>query len=147
MSGSSVPAVLTALTSLFTTAAPSGVTVSDGPIYDPPGNFLAVGWDMTDTADGVTGQSSPADAGLAQNDELYDVNCVLSFHEGSSDPTTARAELFTAYNALDTALAGDHTLGGACMFAQIATYRLEQGVAETGSTAFLRFTVRVHAWK
>lgn len=147
MSGSSVPAVTAALVDLWTGVAPTGLSVSDGPIIDPPGNFLAVGWDMTDSADGVAGQSSPADVGLAQNNEIYDVHCVLSFHEGSSDAATARTELFAAFQLLDQALSGDPKLGGACMFAQIGTYRLEQGVAETGATAFLRFTVHVRAWK
>jgi len=147
VSGSSVPDALTALVNLWTGAAPAGLTVSDGPVYDPKGNYLAVGWNGTDTADGVDGQSGFQDAGFAQNNEIYDVHCLLSFHEGSSSPVAARSELFDAFNALDAALAADHTLGGLVLMAQVGAYRLEQSGHEDGSTAFLRFAVRVQAWK
>jgi hypothetical protein len=145
VSGSTVPAALDALTVTFTGALPD-LQVVDGPDYDPRRNFLAVGWHSNDEPAAVVDYLI-ADAGRARDQEQYDVHCLLSFHVGTGTVSSARASLYTAYEALARALADNPKLGGAVSRARMANAEYLPLIDEGGVTVSIRFSVNVLAWK
>lgn len=144
MTVSAVPGFTAALVAAFTAAAPSGVVVIDGPAYDPPYQFLAVGWDRTDAAATLVSRV-PSTAGFAEA-EAIDVSCMLSFAYDDNEVTDVRTALFTAFYALADAIAADRTLGGSVMTTRIGAYDLTSTLTEAGAVADLRFTVSARSY-
>jgi hypothetical protein len=145
VSGSTVPAALDALVATFTTALP-GLQVTDGPDYDPRNAFLAVGWHSNDEP-AVTLAQSIADAGRSRDREDYDVSCLLSWHVGNAGVSSARTELFQAFETVCSAVAADGTLGGSVHRARMSEHAYFPLIDEGGVTVSIRFTVNVVAWK
>lgn len=146
MSGSTIHAALSALVSVWRTAAPIGVIVIDGPAYDPPANFLAVGWDRSDAAS-VTSTAVPSVLSGLQAAETFDVSSLLSFSFDADEVTTVRGLVFAAFDAFAAALAADQDLGGAVWTARISDYEMTPILTEVGSVMDLRFTTRIEASK
>lgn len=145
MSGASADAVLTALTAVWAAAAPAGVAVIDGPPYDPPSNFLAVGWEREGQA--ATTVSLSTLTVSTQRLQEIDVLSLLSFSVDAGEITTARRQLVAAFDLFAAALAGNARLGGAAVRAEITEYDVTPILTEAGSVIDLRFTTHVTAVK
>lgn len=141
---SSVPAALTALVTLATTALP-GVSVWDGPPLEEAADLLMVGYSGEDDAPAVTVTADPADLGGASCWEDYDVACELSCATGDQALTATRARLFGFFAALKSALAVDQKLGGVVARAYVSQWSLVQALTATGTVVGVRFTVHVQA--
>jgi hypothetical protein len=144
---STIPAVLSKLTQVFTAVEASvtpNFTVIDGPAWDPPDNFLAVGWDRSDQP-AVIATNASADYGNAEGQEQYDVSCLLSFFYDAAEVTTVRGQMFAAFQQLRAAVAADTRLGETVLSAWISRYELTPILLETGSVMDLRFSVAVNA--
>lgn len=145
MSGSTIPATVSALVTLFTATLPS-VQVTDGPDYDARVNFLAVAWDSEDTP-AIVANREIADARRARDQEEYEITCLLSIHDSVKSVALVRADLFTQLEALMSALDADQTLGHVVTRAWITQYAYVPSRGESGATVSVRFTVTVLAWK
>lgn len=148
--GSAIDVVLTALTSLWTAAAPVGVTVFDGEPVDPPRMFLCVGWDESEQPS-VTVNRAVGDIRGAREKETLEVSCLLSCWAGNQTSQQLRSDTLGVFNALDSALTGNRQLRiaggpphGAAMTCRVTQYEyaLDRRGAE-GKIAQLRFTVAV----
>lgn len=146
MTGTVVPDALAALVDLFAGANITGLTVVDGPPYDVPNNFLAVGWDRSGNP-AVTGIAAHFTAGGARGQEAFEVSCLLSLALGNTDMRALRQQIFTTYNTLAGLLVNDRRLGGVVLEAWISAYDLIPAVGETGDDVDFRFTVRCTAVK
>ncbi len=144
MSGSTIPVVLAGLVSLFKTASLGDVAVIDGPAYDPPNNFLSVGWDRSGQP-AVVATNDLQDYGATTGLETYQVSSLLSFSYDDDEVTVVRERMFAAFEALSAAVAADPQLGGAAMLVRITSYDLTPILLEVGAVADLRFTVTVQA--
>lgn len=146
MSGSTIHAALTELVALWRVAAPLGVAVIDGPAYDPPANFLAVGWDRSEQAS-VSSVSAPMNMAGSQSLESFDVSSLLSFSYDAAEVTTVRGLVFAAFDVFAAALAADQQLGAVVMAASVTAYEMTPILTELGSVMDLRFTTHVEACK
>lgn len=141
---SAVPAALAALVATFTASKPAALQqVIDGPPYDPPNTFLAVGWDRSDQP-AVSVQRDSGSAGYSER-ETFEVSCLLSFGYDDPEVTTVRQTAFTVFEALCATLAADRTLGDVVMTSAVTAYEFTQTLTEAGAIADLRFTVTVRA--
>lgn len=145
MSGSTIPAVLPALKNTFKAAAAT-LYVVVGPVYDPPADFLAVGWDRSDQP-GVSAVVELADYAQSQDLETYDVSCLLSFSYDSDEVETVLEQLFVVLESLIAALRADHTLGGRVLLAKVVDYDWTPHLTEVGTLADIRFSTRITASK
>lgn len=134
------------MTALFDGAAPADVYVVKGPAFDPPPNFLAVGWDRSDQP-GITASNENADASGMRGVETFDVSSLLSYSYDANNIDTALDLIMATFEALTGALAVDRTLGGAVMNARISEYELTPILTEMGAVMDLRFTTHVQAMK
>lgn len=144
MSGTTIDAALTALVTLFKGAGMVKVGVIDGPAYDPPNNFLAVGWDRSDQP-AVVATKVLGDYGTTDGLEQYTVSSLLSFSYDDGEVTVVRGLLTAAFDQLDTALGLDPTLGGLVLNAWIGEYELTPILTEAGTVADLRFSTVIRA--
>lgn len=148
MTGSTVPAAVAGLVAVFDAAlSDTDWTVNDGPIYGVPNtDFLCVAYSGDPEQPGVTVDTAPGDAGLAQDRESYDVECVLTAHAGVNDVAALRAAAYTAFTQLNGALSANRSLTAVVARARITGHELVQAVSETGTSVAIRFTVHVDAW-
>lgn len=142
MSVSAIPAATLALVATFTTRLPN-LAVIDGPAYDPPVAFLAVGWDRVDAPSTLAARTVNG-PGFGE-DEDFDISCLLSFAYDDPEISDARAALFDAFGTVCDTLAADRTLGGAVKTSRITAYDLTTSLLDSGAVADLRFTVHGQA--
>jgi len=145
---STVPAALAAITTAFTAApALAGVEVTDGP---PQRNSaaleaLSVGWSPSEDVDAVEVTTSAE--GLAVPDrEQYLIHCSLGVLNGDRDLTAARARAYQIHGAAGATLAGNQSLGGVVMSAQMGDHSLRYSDTDAGMLARVNFTIRVDAY-
>jgi hypothetical protein len=156
VSGSLVHESLTALVLLWRAAAPPIMAdsdpasgrrgVIDGPPYDLPERFLAVGWDRTEQPS-VSAASVAASMSGTQSRESFDVSSLLSFAYDAAEVTTVRGQVMAAFDAFAAALAADQQMDGLVMQAQITGYDMTPILTESASVLDLRFTTHVEAMK
>lgn len=145
VSGTTVPAAISALLATWTPVP--GVTVIDGEPYEsPPDVFLCVAWDRSGQPSIVRAANSYTSMAATQNDESFDVSCLLSLWDGDKTPPQMREAIFALFSALDAAVTADHTLGGVVLLSRIADYEFTPARRIEGSAAEIRFTVTNHAW-
>ena len=144
MNDSAIPDALDALFDLWSGLKLTGLQVIDGPPWDIEGDFLAVGWDRTDSP-AVSQTSMPLTAGMHTARSGFDVSNVLSAWRGDAALRVVRRRLFTIYQQLTAALDTDRSLGGAVMTAWPSELDMTPDVGETGEFVDLRFTVHCDA--
>lgn len=146
MTGEAIPDALDALCDLWSGLAIAGLQVIDGPPWDVSGDFLAVGWDRSDSPS-VSMTSTPFTAGMGRGREGFDVSNLLSLWLGDEATSirVVRRQLFTTYKALTSALTTDRTLGGAVMSAWPSDLDMTPDINEAGQYVDLRFTVHCDA--
>jgi hypothetical protein len=147
VSGTTIPAALSALTTLVASALPSW-KVFRGPVYDIPKNsdFACVAFTGVPGENSLDASVVSVDAAMSGNTEAYNVACVLTAHKGTNDLDTLTTTAYGALEAVMVALEGDRNLGGAVSVAQLVNHSLIYGVGETGANATVPFTVQIQAW-
>lgn len=119
------PSVRTALVTLLGTLFPSPVLVSDGHpgTANPPS--IVVTWD-------VEGDLEDVPIGAGRQEETGTIDVVFSLYQGGGPEAqpTVNAQAFTNLailrGALNNQAGGDGTLGGACRFARVTHYKLDE---------------------
>lgn len=141
-----VPDALDALVAGFTVAVPSGVTVIDGPPWDPPtDDFLCVAHGGDIEQPGVL-VDAPIDAYGGSQAENFDVLCYLtSFIDDEGTIASTRRRALVIYAACAAWLAGDQFLGGLVADARVRPGYTVQVVQsdEAGTGVAVQFTVAV----
>jgi hypothetical protein len=144
VSGTTIPAALAALTTLWAGVLPT-VRVVNGPIYDPPTEYLTVGWAQDQPA--VSRGPREKNPGLGTTYETYEVRCTLSFHAGQTKVISVQVAMFTAFDLIDAALNANSRLGGVVVLARIEDVDYHPDIDEGGSEARAVITVGVQASK
>jgi hypothetical protein len=148
MATSSIPAAIdylvTQARALPAFAAP--VVVCDGWPDQRADAGLVVG--LTPEDPDTVGEPFHAEVGAQTQWEVYDIPCLLWARIGGSDMQAARNAAFALFNALDSFLRANRTLGGALHSgtALMTGVRIEQSAtaaeAGDGRTCKVRFVVR-----
>jgi hypothetical protein len=147
VSGSTIKALIPALTALWAGAGIADLQVSDGPIYDPENAHLIVGWNGGQSAP-IAAHRDIADGARARDRESYDVACLLSYQLDDATVAEVRDALLDAFDALDAAIHGTPRLGvDGVARAWISEYQIDPDIYETGEWVCMPLTVHVEAWK
>lgn len=129
----------------------STVAVFDGPqpVFDPPEQFVAIGWDTGDEAgSGISADITQewASLGNRAKDETGTVNCAVGVWTGDTNAKGRRDTAAAIIGQLETALRADATLGIALVRnVGLSTGSLTQEQIDDGVRAIVAFTVNYTA--
>lgn len=148
MSGSTIPAALTALVTTFRTVTPTTCDVFRGRARDPQKpRFLCVGFDESGQAP-VTGARDLADYGGSQDQEAYDVSNLLTCWAGNETPDQLEADTLNLFDVFAAAVDADRSLDQAVAQARVTQFDYQPAVKrDEGVLVQVRFTVNIVAWK
>lgn len=146
MKRSTVPGVCDRLTELWTGVV-DDLDVGENIQLAPSQNVLLIAWEDDDELPSINGTRGRASFAAGDDTEVYDVLCLLSCWTGDVDIKGTRQTLIDALDVLDDVLAADHTLGGLVAGARVTDFAFAQPITDAGSTATLRFTVHIEAWR
>lgn len=150
MATSTVPALIDALVSTFTSEL-TGLRVSDGMgVTDDPGDYLMVGVEDPDV-DGFSSSAEVsqewANANYTGRDETGDIKCAAMSWNGDGDITAARTAVYASLGLVETVLRQDPSLdlpdllwtgfGGSLQLNQIQD--------ENGAVAMVLFSIHFRA--
>jgi hypothetical protein len=147
---SRVPAVLTQLTSVATTAvAATDCQVYRGPVVTgDPGTALFIGYDGDPAGDfrAVAFSSQWAGLGARARDEQFDVFCAITMLSGVTDVTAATDDVYTLHTLFEDAVRATPSLSQAPrLTAEVGAGELFTLPHPSGLQMVLSFTVRVSA--
>jgi hypothetical protein len=152
MSTAALPAVLSALVTLFTTAAATegaGVVVYDGPNVASTATLetITVGSDDSAPQDFQSGSESQEWRTLGATAKTVQglVACTVLVQSGTADVPSRRARAFAILALCETALRGDIDLtGGSIQWTGVDSITLRQQQTTDGSVVRLTFSVNYH---
>lgn len=141
MSTSTIPDAIDGLVALLgASTSLRGVKVFDGqPVTDTPKDFIAVGY--AEEGQAVSFRQEPRGLGNQRRGETFDIACVVSAWNGSTNPKTVRDRAFALYGACETAIRNGATLGASVIFSQIVSGGVSQFQTEQGAVCDIEFTV------
>ncbi len=150
MAASRVPATLTALTTVATTAAaPFNCKVYRGPfVTGDPGKALFIAYDGDPAGDfrGVVAESEWAGLGAKARNEEFRVLCSITANSGDPDVGKTTDEVYAIHAAFEAAVRSDPSLNQAPRFtAAIAGGELFTMPHPSGLQVRLTFTVNASA--
>lgn len=137
---SSIPAVLDALVAAWTVALPDVQVVEGQPVTTQP-DVICIGFTGTPGESAVAVQTS----GRMADMESYDILCLFSSWNGSTDAKRVRDRAFEMIEAANTDLARDRRLGGAAMRAWMTVAEVAPEQTTKGAVCTVRVTVHVEA--
>lgn len=144
MSGTALHAALVALTAGFQGIGIAGLSVSDGPDWEPGTLALEVGWSPVN-GESVTVIRRLNNAGGSSHEETFAIDCLLSVHDGSMTIAAARAVLVGVFNQLEAWIASTPSLDDAVALGHIGELGYLPDREESSADAELRFTVTATA--
>lgn len=125
MVASRVPATLTQLTSIATTAVASlGCKVYRGPfVTGDPGKALFIAYDGDPAGDfrGVVANSDWAGLGARSRDETFTVTCAITINSGDPDVARATDDTYAILAAFEAAVRADPSVNQAPRFTAAIT--------------------------
>jgi hypothetical protein len=138
---SSIPGAVPYLVALAQTALGSDATVWFGkelPLYSAP---------ITMQITQIVADQVPAELGPNyKREETYSIYCTITAYAGDQKFLDRLSEAFTAFDAVEVAVANDPTLGGNVRFAQLGGMGFTPGADAQGqSIGTLPFLVRCQA--
>jgi hypothetical protein len=145
---STVPAALSAIAAAFTSApALAGVEVTDGPPVRNSAALeaLSAGYSPSEDVDAVE-VTTTAEGLNVPDREQYLIHCSLGVLNGDRDLAAARARAYQLHSAAGAVLAGNPSLSGAVMTAQMGDHSLRQSDTDAGMLARINFSIRVDAY-
>jgi hypothetical protein len=146
---STVPAVLTALVTLWQPVVPTGMTVYLGPIPggDIPADYVTVAW-ADDALPSVQGRGLASELGNSPqvSAEEYGVWCAVSASGGDELAAVRMARVDSIFQALVAAVRANRTLSGAILPPGMADLGdLQWQIEAGGSIVTIYFQVSVVA--
>jgi hypothetical protein len=150
VTASRVPAILTALTTIATTAlAATSCKVYRGPfVTGDPGTSLFIGYDGDPTGEfrAVTFTSQWAGLGARARDEVFEVACAITLLSGGGDVAEATNDVYTLHTLFEAAVRADPALSQAPrLTAELSSGELFTMPHPSGLQVLLSFAVRVSA--
>lgn len=147
MTGTLLHKATAELTTRFTTVADAvaGMTVTDGPAWEPGVIALEVGWNGDDRDGAEVSRARNNASGIGGTEDIT-VYCLLSNHDGSLQVADARAVVEATFAALLAVVEADTSLGGLVSGAYVSSigYRPHK---DTGSAlATFAFAVSMTAF-
>lgn len=140
MADPTVPTAVAALVAAFQAAV--SMPVFDGqPPLDMPAEFVAV--EFADTNFGTSGRQEPAGLGNGRRGEQYDVRCLISAYDGSSDMAAVRTRAFSAFTDICDAIRQDATLSGSVQYAEVTDFNTVAAQINAGANYTIQFSVSV----
>lgn len=132
-----------------TTLAGFDLAIFDGLEIDHTygGDWIAVGIASSDSDETTAGSATNAwrTLGAKRMQEQATVDCVLAVIDGDTDPKSKRTRAYEIFNAIDTAIRADVSLGGACLFAGLASHELVYRQTKVGLGIEINFSIAYEA--
>lgn len=145
MSGSNLHTAITALTAAFVSAGIAGLSITDGPNWDPETECLEVAWAGSDN-EGAEVARRGNNASGAGAQEAITVWCRLSCWDGDKSVPEARAVLDGILTELVGVVEAGVTLGGVVSMTAVTEIRYSPRRVEGGAEAWIDFSVAVIAF-
>lgn len=141
MTASTIPAAIDGLIALLAASASlTGVQIVDGqPTVNIDSDVIAVGYAEDGAA--VSSQQDPRGLGAQRRAEVFDISCTISCWNGKPNTKVVRDRAFVLFDACETAIAAEATLGGAVIYGQVTQTSLTQLQTDAGAVCDLVFTV------
>jgi hypothetical protein len=137
------------LTTLRASSDLAGVRIFDGIEIDGsyPGDFIAIGHDGSDDGEVSVSNTTQSFEQLGNFKQFEDgsIECFLSTWDGGTSITARRARAATLISAVDTALRADLSLGGSCLYSQIASFQFVYLQTTNGAAVNINFTISYRA--
>lgn len=137
------------LASLRASSGLTGVRIFDGIEIDGsyPGDFIAVGHDGSDDGEVSVSNTTQSFQQLGNFKQFEDgqVECFLSTWDGGTSITARRSRAASLISAVDTAIRADVSLGGSCLYSQIASFQFVYLQTTNGAAVNINFTVSYRA--
>lgn len=134
---------------LNASSALSGVRIFDGIEIDSsyPGDFISVGHDGSDDGDVTVSNTTQTFQQLGNLKQFEDgqIECFLSTWDGGTSLTARRTRAAAMISAVDTAIRADVSLGGSCLYSQIASFSFVYLQTTNGAAVNINFTVSYRA--
>lgn len=133
----SIPAAITALLSVATSALPN-VQIVEGELgeYVAAEQFILLD---------VIGQDEPATTGQPRRfNEAYGITCLVRTYAGNQDFAARRTRACAMYEAVRDGILTDPSLGNVVLEARTETYNLRTGITDKGGSASeMEFVVHI----
>lgn len=150
MSTAAIFGVIDALVTRFTSSAPTGVVVFDGPSVNSPSTLEAVivGSDDVLPGDYRTGREDQVwrSVGAVSKDATGTVTCAVLAQNGTTNVPERRARAAAILATLETALRNDIDLdGGSVLYTGLSTIEVRQQLTNDGAVVRIVFLVNYRA--
>ena len=150
MATTAIPQVINGIIStLGGSSALTGVRIFDGPEVDMsyPNDFIAVGHDGSEDGEVSVASVTQIFEQLGNMKQFEDgtVDCFLSTWDGGTSLSARRARAGVLLSAIDTAIRGDSTLAGSCIYSLLSSHSMTYLQTDQGAAVNISFTITYRA--